>query len=231
MNLDVITLATNESAIGYKKLLESACRCGIKITNIWDGKPWRGLAAKPRLIKRYLEDRPSGEELILFVDGVDVVFNHRPRSLVDLYVEQGFKILFSAEKNCYPRADWKDRFSTALGDFRFLNSGCIMGPASDLLEMLNEIKAHEILDDYRRHDGEWQSFIDQEFFSEYYLNHQDIVGLDSSCRICLSLFPDTPITLERNQVKSLECQTFPALLHGNGPSKAVLESVWKWLQL
>jgi len=231
MSLDIITICTDESAQGYRKLLKSAALCGFDIKNIWDGRPWPGLSAKPKLIKCYIETHACNDSTILFVDGLDTVFNRHPRNPIEVFRERQRGILFSTEKNCYPRKDWAHRFPPAPFGNKYLNSGCIIGSATVMYDMLIGINADGIPGDYERSDGTWKTFIDQEYFAGYYLDNPTTVGLDINCDLCLSLYPSASISFETEGVKNLELNKFPILIHGNGPSKQALKQVWDWLNL
>jgi hypothetical protein len=122
------------------------------------------------------------EELVLFVDGYDVLLTPAVRDLPRLFGEHfnGARVVFSSEHSCWPdaavchaaaQATASSSGTAEFGRTTNLNSGVFVGSATDLLTMLREISSS------------YGAFAmcgdDQRSYWRYYLDHPDFVALDT----------------------------------------------------
>ena len=170
--------------------------------------------------------------LVLMVDAMDALFNASMESLVaefhSLRVELGkdmfgrqASIVFNGEKNCWPHADWAglhdpDVLATP---FPFLNGGMMLGTKEALQTVLRAFLWKE--DTY-----------DQTFWMYIYLESRKVpslprVEVDNFGRLACCFYKLDPQELEvRNRaVYFRKSGARPAILHFNGPTKALMPRI------
>ncbi|TPP65032.1 Procollagen-lysine 2-oxoglutarate 5-dioxygenase [Fasciola gigantica] len=219
----VITVATERND-AFERFMRSAEIYGYDVKVLGMGSTWRGGdvaksvggGQKVRLLKEELEDKRSGELLILFVDSYDVLFLDTKEALLKAYEDFGAKVVFGAEDFCWPQQSLADMYPTVKpGQRRFLNSGAFMGPASLLYEI---VSASEIKDD----DD------DQLYYTKLFLNSdmRKRLGmvLDHSATIIQNLNGalnevEVRFTEETGYLYNIKTNTKPIIVHGNGPIK------------
>lgn len=208
-NYTVLTVGTDTGKMDA--LLTTLSISNAAIINLGEGKTWNGgdMGAgagggqKINLVKEYLKSA-SDNQIILFLDGYDVMaFNHHEKALTR-FRENDLDILFAAEKTCWPDESIASQF-TGSSAYKYLNSGCYVGYAWAIKEFLS---AH--IEDQK----DDQLYMQKQFLSNTKLR----LGLDSRNEIfcCLN---GTEDYLETNFSKKLinrETNTDPIYLHGNG---------------
>ena len=151
---------------------KSACLHGVKMHILGKGTKnfyAKGLGFKVELLRSFMQSIPrSDSNVILFVDGSDVIFQASTDVILSRFVQSNAKILFSGEHACYPMKyfPWNINTGTWLGPCtgacsnsrfvcdslfpslvgnapdptnRWLNSGGFIGYASDIHRMLDDI--------------------------------------------------------------------------------------------
>ena len=87
----------------------------------------------------------------MFIQNVisyDVIATQEPEKVVEKFKNSGARILFSAEEVCWPDASLTSLYPEVSDkEKRFLNSGGIIGYASDLYEILTEKAINDDEDD------------------------------------------------------------------------------------
>lgn len=138
----------------------------------------------------------------------------------------GARILFGAEHFCWPDVTLADKYPSADGGAKYLNSGLFMGYVSDVYEMLKTPVQNT--DD------------DQLLFTKFYLNEEfrakHSMKLDSKSEIFQNLngavnevkLDYNPLTSE-SVISNTVHATTPNVIHGNGPSKIDLNSFGNYL--
>jgi hypothetical protein len=131
----------------------------------------------------------------LFLDGWDTAFVGEEG--VRLYPAA---LTFSAEKNCYPRGEWRKLYKTLDQPFPFLNSGVIWGPTSEYLRLCPDKPIH-----------------DQEAWTWEYLE-KGRISLDTQASVALNLHSTKEEDLSRfpDGIRYNPTGTWPVILHGNG---------------
>ena len=174
-----------------------------------------GHGAKVLLMQKFLaslcrERQQDDSVIVLFMDAHDVRLLGRPTEVVARFKKTRTRILFSAEKNCWPDADRAAQFvaSSNASPYRYLNSGGYIGYAKDLVQLLKD-NANVFLD---------YATDDQRYFTTLFLRHQhqpERVKLDTRCELFQSLFlahaDVCPASLQNKA-----CGTRPLIFHGNG---------------
>ncbi len=185
---------------GVRVLCEDGMRIGHGV----------GHGMKILLLQRFIADLPD-DDIVLFTDAHDVRVLGRALDVLTRFKQIGARIVFSAEKNCWPDAHRACEYvASACGDseYKYLNSGAFIGYVGDLKRLFAE-HAHEPLD---------YTTDDQRFFTTLYLEHQREsarICLDTQCRLFQSLFlahADICPTSLVNRAFG----TRPLVWHGNG---------------
>lgn len=239
MKCQVVTVCNRhptESYYIFDKFKESLRRFGMDITILGWQQEWRGLMTKPRRLRQWLRDKQYSSERLIVVDAWDIVFAEHPHGMTDKYdMEFGpSKVVFNAERNCFPRGDLADRFPDRGTPWRFLNSGFMMGTPQNILKILEHMKLDSIPDDHRRADGSWYHPNDQEHYTLAFLDQPVPMVLDTNCHLCQSCSGCEPYEFDftvrpfRNHVTG----STPRVWHFNGGSKqSIMPAVLRALNL
>ena len=221
-SLLALTVATEERP-ELRRLLDSGLRYGFAIEPLGLGLPWRGgdVATGPgggqkvNLLRRALETVPP-ERPVLFVDGYDTIVTRHARDILGAWREAaGDSPLFAAEVFCWPDAASAARYPAAPdgSPYRFLNSGAFIGRAGDLLRIVAEA-----IDDSRRRS--------KRYYTERFLSGEHGIALDHRCRLfqCLNgALEHVSADEGRGMIYNSLTQSWPAVVHANGPTKPWLE--------
>jgi len=216
-----LTVATEEKA-ELARLLESGRRYGLGIEPLGLGLPWRGgdIAKGPgggqkiNLLRPALEKLPP-EQPVLFVDGYDAVVTRHARDILGSWREAaGEAPLFAAEVFCWPDGGCAERYPAAAdgSPYRFLNSGAFIGKAGDLLRIVADPVE----------DGD----DDQGYYTRRFLSGEHGMVLDYGCRVfqCLNgALEHVRADEDRGLLYNGCTESWPAVVHANGPTKAWLE--------
>ena len=223
----VLTVATDVSHFGYQTLLRSADYYGYDLRTLGANETWTGgdMAAGPgggmkvSLVKRALLSM-DGEELVLFVDGYDTVFQHPPSVLLEHWQEseKTTDVLFGAEVLCWPSEAVCAQYAEEHERFRYLNSGTYMGRVKHLRALVEDFVSSNSSDD-------------QLYFSRKLRDHREgtlatRIALDSECHVFQPLngleAHEWQCESPGYRFRNTETQTEPVVLHGNGPSSRTL---------
>jgi GR25 family glycosyltransferase involved in LPS biosynthesis len=205
----VYTVATDLDKA--KQLTSSAKHNRIKLKVLGAKEEWKGGdiknnpggGMKINLLKKELY-KHKDDDVILFVDGYDVLLNDTLDSIVQTYLSFHSRVVFAAEKNCWPDSSMKDSFVGTEHGNNYLNSGCYIGVVSELKKIL----AEEIQD----------SEDDQLYFQKQYLSCQFDMTLDTHTRLfqCVAQDEDNFKINEDLKIQNIETGNMPKILHGNG---------------
>lgn len=113
--IPLITVLSHPEEPGFKRLQQSAEKNGWVLHPIVT--QWRGFGTKIMELKNYLEQRPEITEFV-FCDAYDVIILGTPDEM-----KTDAKILFSAEKACYPVPALAKFYPPTESNFKYLNSG------------------------------------------------------------------------------------------------------------
>lgn len=205
----VYTVATDlEKA---KKLIDSSKHNRMKVKVLGAKEEWKGGdikntpggGMKINLLKKELY-KHKDNDVILFVDGYDVFLNDTLDNIVQTYLSFHSRVVFAAEKTCWPNQNLKDSFPATEHDNNYLNSGCYIGVVSELRKILEE----ELQD----------SEDDQLYFQKKYLSGEFDIKLDTNTRLfqCVSSDEDNISINEDLKIYNAQTGNFPKILHGNG---------------
>jgi len=205
----VITVATVSAKAD--NLVLSAHNHGIEVEMLGVGEAWQGgvMADGPGGGHKvhYLRSRLRNiddNDIIMFVDGYDVVINDNQETLITRFKQFGADVVFGAEPILWPDSSIADQFPEVHTRNRFLNSGGFIGRASVIKEMLRG--------DIGKGDD------DQLWYQQIFLSKKFNIKLDVENYIfqCVSATANALSVSPNNQVYNRETGCYSCVLHGNG---------------
>uniref|UniRef100_A0A1I8M2M7 procollagen-lysine 5-dioxygenase n=1 Tax=Musca domestica TaxID=7370 RepID=A0A1I8M2M7_MUSDO len=234
VNVKVFTVAT-ERTDGFLRYMRSAQVYDIEVTALGLDQEWKGGdmssvggGFKVNLLREAVKPlKDEKDTLIMFTDSYDVVFTSRLTEIVKKFKETGARVLFSAEKFCWPDVKLASKYPTVEPKAsRYLNSGAFIGYAPEIWQLLQP--SIENLED------------DQLYYTKSYLNEElrEKLGmkLDVESHIFQNLNGakddvklDVDLDTNRGTLKNINFLTTPSVIHGNGPSKVELNAFANYL--
>ena len=233
----IYSYATDRHAAG--RLLRSVHHWKIPLILDGVGQPFGSFMDKWIGLKHYLGDRSiADDEIIMVIDAYDTFLVGDMKEIVSAFKRMKMPLVFYSElvigpdlniHAFYPQAGWRHIF-------RYVNAGGVIGYAGPLRKMLEEMPMNKPCQDFT--GGAHEDFYDQRCLTNYFLRHQNEVGLDYRQEIfsTLQLIYDkkylTVLTdgrvinhLGKGQIR---------VLHGNGTGRnlfkdlvAKVEESWK----
>ena len=212
----LVTVGTDPTD-GYKRIKHSLELYGYNYKVLGFGDQWNGgnMAKGPGggkkiiYLQNFLKNYDGKCKYIVFSDCYDVIALQNPKLLYEKYKKYfDNKIVFSAEKYCWPDENLKDKYPEVNNDFKFLNSGGFIGSVEQIKKLVE--KTILPFDD------------DQLYYTHRFLENQENIVLDyegkifqtlSGCSISDFNF-DLSKSVFRNQFGNI-----PTLLHGNGGAR------------
>ncbi len=154
------------------------------------------------------------------------MFLAEPEEILQKFAKFEANVVFGAEPFCWPDQSLKDSYPKVESGKRFLNSGGFIGYAKDIYEILNYDQTVQDGDDDQLYYT--KVYLDEEFRSSHKIK------LDTKSEIFQNLNgATTEVELEFGQVYPQIVNTMydtrPLILHGNGPSKRVLNSLTNYI--
>ena len=208
MQVHVLTVGTDKNKMWA--LEQSAKAHGITYLNLGRQVTWvggtmegQGGGQKINLVRNHI-DSLHEDDVVLFVDGYDVIINDTLPTILERYEDMGADIVFAAEKNCWPAPTMASEFPLST-IYRYLNSGAYIGKVSALSQFLNEGVPN---------DSDDQLWMQKRFLSSDW---------QSIGRSCLDyegyIFQcDDDIEIVSGQLSNGMC--CPCIYHGNGGNDA-----------
>jgi len=160
--------------------------------------------------------KDDDKSIVLFVDGFDILFTGNKEAILERFLSSGKRIIFGAEKSCWPDRSLSEEYPDSPNDYKFLNSGNFIGYAQDLWKILESARKDKI-------DN---IFDDQLYYTKQFLygDYKHLISLDYNCEIfqCLA-FAYEDIKYENKQIYNNITKTKPLIAHGN----AGKEDFWR----
>lgn len=156
-------------------------------------------------------------KLIIICDTFDLIPISKKEEILDKYqkIASG-KVLFSSELYCWPDKSLANTYPHTDNKYKFLNSGTIMGYRNDIYNIIKEEPIKDNEDD-------------QLFFTKKYLSGKNII-LDHNCEIFQTINgASQDLSIFKNRIYNKYTNSYPIFLHGNGPSKNLLNNYENYL--
>ena len=172
--------------------------------------PW-GLGQKIRLAAAFLKlPKSQPYDCFVFCDAFDVILQKPLEEIGRHYLENhSDRIIFAAERYCYPD-DWKRAiYPSAPNEYRFLNSGFWIA-TSELARAMFELIDPERIP---------VSINDQQVFTDLFLAKVLPIQLDYQIEYCQCLngaLDDVTYDTEAGLVHNKTTGSTPGFIHGNG---------------
>ncbi|MEQ4304959.1 glycosyltransferase domain-containing protein [Plantactinospora sp. B6F1] len=202
--MKVVTVATELENPFLNRLLIPSCRAsGLELTILQPqiARPFR-FADKRACLTRYLSEVADRDELIVFTDAYDTLFIRDERYIQQTYAGFSQPVVFSAELNCWPLGVVGLALcpGTPVGRYPYLNSGGIVGPAGELLDLCTKYpeppsNRFDLLERLRAHGYHTDQLFgssDQYYWTLVQHLEPDRIGLDNDALIFEYLGPSTP---------------------------------------
>lgn len=183
--------------------------------------PYTGLCDKAKFVYRAIKKGIVNTDIIIFCDSWDLVFATTPEEIIEKFLEFNCDLVISAEKNCFPN-DLKDEYDKLpfTSDFKYLNSGMIVGYTDKMLQTLEAMKVEEIPNDYW--DGEKNiHFNDQFEYMKIYLKQPVHIKLDYQQILSRTLHNAQLYELDftKERIMNISTNSYPCTFHMNGNGK------------
>jgi len=207
-------------------------RYGINPTILGLDEPWAGLMTKPRKLRQWLREGKCESDCLIVTDAWDLIFADDPERMAEKWREQGGVYTMNAERNCFPRSDWTERFSKGSSTFRYPNSGFIIASPQDHLKVLESMNLDSIPDDDQ--DPENKNPNDQLYYQQAFLEQPVQMVVDDFCQFCQTMHAVSPSEIEfrLEGIFNPETQTFPMAFHFNGGKDVpLMNKILKYLKL
>lgn len=157
----------------------------------------------------------------------DVVFTTGLAEIVQKFKQSNAKLLFSAEKYCWPDQSLSSQYPTVEPNASpYLNSGAFIGYAPQVWALI-ETPIEDTADD-------------QLYYTKIFLNEELRTKLDMKLDTTSTLFQnlngakddvklDVDLDTNKGLLKNINFLTTPSIIHGNGPSKIELNAFANYL--
>lgn len=237
MKVQVVTVSSYQpkpSYYYYQQMLASVRKFGHEPVILGWHEHWGGLATKPKLLKKFLQQGIDAD-VLLCVDAWDIVFQASPDEVAEKYdnLYDPFRpIIFNAERNCFPRGDLAPEYDKLAAinfkghssPWKYLNSGVMIGTPEDILNLLNFMKVDEVPDDHQLPDRTWVHPNDQEHYTVTFLQQPVDMGLDYKTDLAWAMHGTEleEIDFSGPRIKNKITGTEPLILHMNGHAKNFL---------
>jgi hypothetical protein len=198
---------------------------------------FNGLGAKPNEQHRAIKEGLIKTKYVQFVDCFDLFYAEHPDKAFEKYLEFNSPIVFNAEKNCFPhfvKEDY-DKLYDGKSQYKYLNSGVIVGETEAVLAALEAMDAPNIQEDYKQDNGVMFHQNDQQLWQDNFLKQPVKMVLDYDQYITQTLHDVNIDEFEltdkgyRNKETGCVCSIYHA--NGNGKSSGVKEPILKSLGL
>ena len=191
--MKIITCISDKEDIGYKYALKASCTYhNLELITLLHTSEWRTHRNKDFYLKNYLFTLPENE-IVLFTDGYDTILIGGEEQILKRYklVSPESGIVISTEKYCSPDPSLINLYPLAYTQYRYLNSGGIIGKVSEILALLEKVNSLNIgNEEIASNQYKWsnQYLWTQVFLQENVLN----IKLDVNCE----LFQTIPNSIE-----------------------------------
>ncbi len=210
-NLVLLSVATD--AEKASALITSCERFSLPLELLGLNQKWHGGdmtgaggGQKIRLLKERLHTLDDNV-IVLFIDGYDVVINSDAKQLLRHFSLFQHDVVFAAEKTCWPDKSLSPAYPDIGSAYKYLNSGCFMGLASTLKQIVSgSIADHED---------------DQLYYTKRFLAGKHSIALDSGCSLFQTVnYAKQDVQLAGRNFRNISTGTTPVVLHGNGGGAA-----------
>ncbi len=209
----VLTTTNDTSKPGHEVLVKSLQKHGYKHHVIVH--PWRGFGDKVLKTYEYLKAHPE-IELFLYTDAWDTMAMAGPTEVMSkVRKEKWDKIIFSAEKACYPHPEKATKYPNDHKEspWRYLNGGNWMATNEAFCRMVEA-------------DTPSHTVNDQAYFTDMLI--KGYIKLDYRCELFQTIGFEGPDDFNYGvRLHNSYWNTTPVFAHGNG--RTPMDKIWRML--
>jgi hypothetical protein len=206
MKVLVCTVATRENE-GLAILKESCRKFKVDLKVIGMGEEFRGFGWRLKILHTYLLEQQSMYDLLLTLDGYDMLFTTSLDEIVERYVRYATPLLISAEPACWPfEYPSPDQYPPAPTRYRYVNAGGYMGDLKYITHLMTKHKVPYLND--------WDD--DQRFWAWMYVLDVAELKLDHYCQIFQCLNHSQEDLVIHKKLHNHSTGSTPCIIHGNG---------------
>lgn len=239
MNYTIATVSNRDPHEWYylqKEFYKSLNGHSVLTINYTDDV-WNGLTTKPKWLYRAIKENLINTEYLIFTDSWDLLFASKPEEVLGKYFMFDVDIVINAEKNCFP-SDFKGRYNKECPtDYKYINSGFIVGKTEAILSCLESMDLGNVIGDH--YDNEKKQQInpeDQSMWHEEYLKQTVSISLDYKCEISQTLHEANmeDFDFSTDRIRNKVTNSYPCVFHLNGSAKdklSIREPILKHLNL
>lgn len=188
--MTIITCISDVENPGYVYGLKASCNYfGLNLmTLVTADNSWETHRNKDTELHRALLGLPL-DEIVLFTDGYDTFFIGNEKEIIIRYdsARDDKNLLITAEKCCFPATFLSDEFKSIPSEFKYVNSGGIIGNVESFLNALDEISIIQI-EEKSKTDA--FPFSNQYLWMLYYIRNKESIALDYQCKLFQALTPN-----------------------------------------
>lgn len=215
--LHVVTVITDPLNENFLRLVNSALVRGIHVTplvsrqKIGHGK---GFGMKIKMLSDYIRGKKD-TDIVMFVDGYDVLVTGAEKEIIEAYISfrrrYGDKAVFSAEYYCWPDGYKAQKYPEVKDSpYKYLNSGTYISSVGTLKRILKKTNIDI-------HSEDFEKFDDQRFYTDLYLQNQNLIVLDNYNKIFNCLAGATKdLEFRKGRWYNIQTKSYPLVYHGNG---------------
>lgn len=228
MNYTVATVSNGEAKAWYylqAQFYESLKGHPVVTINYQDDMPWNGFSMKPKWLYRAVKEKIIDTEYLIFTDSWDLVWAAEPKEVMERYFSFGADIVINAERNMFP-ADYAEGFYKleAPTEWRYLNSGFIVGKTESILKCLEAMDLSNVKGDHWDEERKcMENPDDQRMWQKTFLNQPEGVKieLDYYCQLSQTMHEaDMSIfDFSGERIKNTVTNSYPCVFHLNGSAK------------
>ena len=184
--------------------------------------PYVGLCDKAKFLFRCIKREYIKTKFVIVSDVWDLVFCTGAEEIISEFLKMDCDVAFSSEKNCFPdelKADF-DKIA-APTEFKYLNSGIIVGYTDKIFEMLEAMKIEEVPTDY--FDGQRNvHFVDQLEYMRAFIAQPVKIKLDYNQKLSRTLHNATldELDFSKDRIRNISTDSYPCTIHFNGNGKS-----------
>lgn len=226
MSYTVATVSNGEAKAWYylqKEFYASLKRHEVVTINYQQDQPWNGFSMKPKWLYRAIKEKLIDTDYLIFTDSWDVVFAADPKEIMERYLSFGADIVINAERNMFP-ADYAEGFAKleAPTDWRYLNSGFIVGKLEAILTCLEAMDLPNVKGDHYDEERKCMEHPDdQRMWQKIFLDQPVNIKLDYYCTLSQTMHEANMDNFDfsEERIRNKITHSYPCVFHMNGSSK------------
>lgn len=226
MSYKIATVSSQQPTTWYnlqKEFYQSLKGHEVVTINYQADQPWDGFSMKPKWLYRAIKEKLIDSDHLIFTDSWDVVWAAEPKEVMERFFSFDTDIVVNAERNMFP-ADYAEGFAklTAPTDWRYLNSGFIVGKTEAVLTCLEAMDLPNVKGDH--YDVERKCMEhpdDQRMWQKTFLDQPVPIALDYYCALSQTMHEAdmTIFDFSGERVKNVVTNSYPCVFHLNGSAK------------